>query len=105
MALSTEAHPLRRDLKKLAHKRAQASRSFNMTVGSLNRTTSEVSALKTDADLRHADTIVVIMGPTGAGKSRFIEEATGETAGSSDGLVSGAFACHVRKHSRRLRLR
>lgn len=39
---------------------------------------SEVKLLRSDAELHAADAVVVVMGPTGAGKSRFIREATGE---------------------------
>src|SRR5437868_6106913 len=39
---------------------------------------SEVKLLRSDSELHAADAVVVVMGPTGAGKSRFIREATGE---------------------------
>jgi flagellar biosynthesis GTPase FlhF len=56
---------------------------------SLEKSESEVNRLKKDSDLQLANVIVVIMGPTGAGKSRLIKDATGQDVGVSDTLASG----------------
>ena len=58
----------------------------------LERGASELGELKKDSDLKKADVVIVVMGPTGAGKSRLIREATGEDVGVSDKLGSGALA-------------
>lgn len=49
---------------------------------------SEVKLLRSDTELHAADAVVVVMGPTGAGKSRFIREATGEDVEVGDSLQS-----------------
>jgi ABC-type hemin transport system ATPase subunit len=49
---------------------------------------SEVKLLRSDTELPAADAVVVVMGPTGAGKSRFIREATGEDVEVGDSLQS-----------------
>jgi len=48
-----------------------------------------LSLLKNDSDLKDADMVAVVMGPTGAGKSRFIAEASGAEIDIGDSLQSG----------------
>lgn len=62
---------------------ASASESFN-----LERHISELNRLKSDEALKLARIVVVVMGPTGAGKSRFITEATGLDVEVGDSLHS-----------------
>ena len=55
----------------------------------LKKSPLALSKLKSDDELKQADLVVVIMGPTGAGKSRLIREATGYDVDVSDSLKSG----------------
>jgi ABC-type hemin transport system ATPase subunit len=64
----------------------QPSRRIAST--SASKRQSGVKLLKSDTDLRTAEGVVVVMGPTGAGKSRFIREATGEYVAVGDTLES-----------------
>lgn len=56
---------------------------------SLETHNSYTFPLKIDPDLKSADKIIVVMGPTGVGKSRFIKEATGDDVQVGDSLFSG----------------
>jgi hypothetical protein len=47
--------------------------------------------LRRDTELPAANAVVVVMGPTGAGKSRFIREATGEAVEVGDSLQSSRY--------------
>lgn len=49
---------------------------------------SVVRLLRRDTELPAANAVVVVMGPTGAGKSRFIREVTGEAVEVGDSLQS-----------------
>ena len=55
---------------------------------SVEKSQSELTVLKKDNDLKQAKLVIVVMGPTGAGKSRFIKEATGENVPVGDSLKS-----------------
>jgi hypothetical protein len=48
---------------------------------------SVVRLLRRDTELPAANAVVVVMGPTGAGKSRFIREATGEAVEVGDSQI------------------
>jgi ABC-type hemin transport system ATPase subunit len=50
---------------------------------------SGVKLLRADAELLQADAVVIVLGPTGAGKSKFIREATGEDVEVGSKLESG----------------
>jgi predicted GTPase len=52
----------------------------------LDKSESEIQRLKGDGRLAKANMIIVVMGPTGAGKSRFIREATQLTVPVGDSL-------------------
>ncbi|KIW84133.1 hypothetical protein Z517_03380 [Fonsecaea pedrosoi CBS 271.37] len=54
----------------------------------LEKEESALSLLKNDSDLKDADMVAVVMGPTGAGKSRFIAEASGLSVDIGDSLHS-----------------
>ena len=55
----------------------------------LEKSQPELMTLKKDDDLKHAEVVIVVMGPTGAGKSRLIREASMEDVPVGDSLVSG----------------
>ncbi|KAK7898062.1 hypothetical protein LTR67_004694 [Exophiala xenobiotica] len=54
----------------------------------LEKEDSALSLLRNDSDLKDADMVAVVMGPTGAGKSRFIAEASGLRVDIGDSLQS-----------------
>ncbi len=55
---------------------------------SVEKSQSELTVLKKDNDLKQAELVIVVMGPTGVGKSRLIKEATGENVPVGDSLKS-----------------
>ena len=55
---------------------------------SVEKSQSELTVLKKDNDLKNAELVIVVMGPTGVGKSRLIKEATGENVPVGDSLKS-----------------
>jgi hypothetical protein len=59
----------------------------------LEKEDSALSLLRNDSDLKDADMVAVVMGPTGAGKSRFIAEASGLRVDIGDSLQSGRYNC------------
>ena len=54
----------------------------------VEKSQSELTILKKDDDLKHAEVVIVVMGPTGAGKSRLIREASMEDVPVGDSLLS-----------------
>jgi ABC-type proline/glycine betaine transport system ATPase subunit len=54
--------------------------------GGISVQDSVVRLLRKDTELPAANTVVIVMGLTGAGKSRFIREATGEAVEIRDTL-------------------
>jgi ATPase subunit of ABC transporter with duplicated ATPase domains len=76
------------NLRKSRHSR-QASHQSALDARRHKKRVSEVKLLRADAELLKADAVVVVLGPTGAGKSKFIREATSEDVEVGDSLQSG----------------
>jgi predicted GTPase len=55
---------------------------------SFEKEDSHLSLLKNDSDLEKADMIIVVMGPTGAGRTRLICEANQSDLKVKDSLES-----------------
>ena len=63
---------------------------YDSWASSTAKTDSEITILKKDDDLKHAEVIIVVMGPTGAGKSRLIREASTRDVPIGNSLRSGS---------------
>ena len=73
------------------------SQSNNPKYETLEKTHSELTILKQDDDLKHAEVVIVVMGPTGAGKSRLIREASMRDVPVGDSLLSSLSSHKLRQ--------
>jgi transcriptional regulator with AAA-type ATPase domain len=79
----------RRHESEILHRTEPLHPGIVVAPGSHQKRDSEVKLLRAGAELPEADAVVIVMGPTGAGKSRFIREVTGEDVEVGDSLESG----------------